>query len=142
MLLCYRKFWRQEFVRLKYHNPSVAMTVDQSAEAEDPAVMSVHLQGPSSSDDTSATSSDAAEKVERINMKNYLSSEILDALLRLTNATPIEPTPEDLEEAQRLKEMDAKSERDSKLSQEVRARLKREKELLQQARGDLDAQQA
>lgn len=118
-------------MRLKYHNPSIPMTVDQSAEAEDPAVMSIHLQAEETSE----------EKIERINMKHFASSEILDAFVRLTKAQPVEPTPEDLEEAQELKEQEARSARDSKLSQEVRARVKREKELLEQARGDLAAQQ-
>lgn len=83
-----------------------------------------------------------AEKVETVNMKNYRSSEILDALIRLTNARQVEPTEEDQEQLTKLEEQRQKSLRDSKLSQEVRARVRRERELLEQARGDIAAQNA
>ena len=82
------------------------------------------------------------EKIEKINMKNYRSSEILDALIQLTKASVVEPTVEDQEQLAKLEEQRQRSQRDSKLSQEVRARVKREKELLEQARGDLAAQNA
>ncbi|KAF2214627.1 hypothetical protein CERZMDRAFT_36614 [Cercospora zeae-maydis SCOH1-5] len=127
-----RKFWRHELVRLKYHNPSVPMTVDRTALQDEQAVMSIHRQ----------PEGEEVERVETINMKNYHSSEILDALIRLTNARQVEPTEEDLEQLAKLEEQRQRSLRDSKLSQEVRARVKREKELLKQARGDIAAQDA
>lgn len=75
-------------------------------------------------------------------MKNYTNSEILDALVQLTKAYPVEPTPDDREELAKLEDHRRKSEKDSKLSQEVRARVRREKELLEQARGDVASQAA
>lgn len=108
------------------------MTVERSAQQEDPAVMSVYF----------GTENGPQERVETINMKNYNSSEILDALVRLTKAQPVEPTPEDLEEQASLQEQAERSARDSKLSQEVRARVRREQELLEQARADVAAQNA
>lgn len=106
------------------------MTVDRTALQDDPAVMSVHIQ-PEDSE---------TEKIEKINMKDYRSSEILDALVQLTKASVIEPTTEDQELLAKLEEQRQRSLRDSKISLELRASVKREKELLQQARGDLDAQ--
>lgn len=106
------------------------MTVDRTALQDDPAVMSVHIQ-PEDSE---------TEKIEKINMKDYRSSEILDALVQLTKASVIEPTTEDQELLAKLEEQRQRSLRDSKISLELRARVKREKEMLQQARGDLDAQ--
>lgn len=85
---------------------------------------------------------DGKERIETINMKNYNSSEILDALVKLTKAYPIEPTPEDREELAKLDEQRKKSEKDSQLSQQVRAKAKREAQLLEQARGDVAAQSA
>ncbi|KAF2173303.1 hypothetical protein M409DRAFT_62844 [Zasmidium cellare ATCC 36951] len=142
-----RRFWRQELIRLKYHNPAVAMTVDRDIEQTDPATMSVHFAPEDASQTSgSATASSApstqTERVETINMKNYTNSEILDALVQLTKAYPVEPTPEEREELAKLEEQRRKSEKDSKLSQEVRARVKREKELLEQARGDVATQAA
>lgn len=106
------------------------MTVDRTALQDDPAVMSVHIQPEDSK----------TEKIEKINMKDYRSSEILDALVQLTKASVIEPTTEDQELLAKLEEQRQRSLRDSKISLELRARVKREKEMLQQARGDLDAQ--
>ncbi|CAK3982000.1 Hypothetical predicted protein [Lecanosticta acicola] len=143
-----RKFWRHELVRLKYHNPAVSMTVDNQAEQDEPATMSIYFsRNPESQTQAQAqaqaeTQSEAEERVERINMKGYTNSEILDALVNLTKAQPIEPTPQDQEELARLEEQRKRSEVDSLLSQQVRAKVKREKELLQQARGDMAAQTA
>lgn len=145
LTLSLRKFWRHELVRLKYHNPAVPMIVDHNAEQSDPAVMSIHFASEnasqtSSNPTVSAVPEAPTERVETINMKNYTSSEILDALVHLTKAYPVEPTPEDQEELEKLAEQKRRSEMDSKLSREVRARVKRERELLEQARGDLAAQ--
>ncbi|KAI6910687.1 hypothetical protein KC318_g541, partial [Hortaea werneckii] len=68
--------------------------------------------------------------------------EILQDVIRMTKAFPVEPTPEEQEEMRLLEEQRVRSLRDSKLSQEVRARQKREQELLQQARGDVASQTA
>lgn len=72
-------------------------------------------------------------------MKSFSSSEILSALVALTKAYPIEPTPQDREELAKLEESQKRSERDAKLSKEVRMKAKRERELLEQARGDVVA---
>ena len=64
----------------------------------------------------------------------------MQELQRITRAQQVEATAEELEEMQSLEEQRMKSARDSKLSQEVRARQKREKELLEQARGDIASQ--
>lgn len=111
------------------------MTVDRTALQDDPAVMTITFSNPSSSD--SSPSSEPTERVENLNMKNYTSSEILDAVVRLTKAYPVQPTPEDLEEMQRLEEQRKRSERDRMLSLEKRAKKKREQQLLEQARGEL-----
>jgi large subunit ribosomal protein MRP49 len=68
-------------------------------------------------------------------MKNRTNSDILEELVRVTNAYPVEPTPEDREEQRLLEEQRIRSLADSKLSQEVRAKQKRERDLLEQARG-------
>lgn len=70
-------------------------------------------------------------------MNNKSSAEILAEVVRLTNAVPVEATPEERETLARLEEQRQKSERDGALSKEVRERKKREADLLAQARGDL-----
>lgn len=123
------------------------MTIDREVDQSDPATMSVHF-APENVTQTSGTAtaswapSQQTDRVETINMKNYTNSEILDALVQLTKAYPVEPTPDEREDLAKLEEQRRKSEKDSKLSQEVRARVKREKELLEQARGDVASQAA
>jgi large subunit ribosomal protein MRP49 len=151
-------FWRHELVRLKFHNPAIPMSIDRTALQTDPALLSVHYTNPdavqSSSSATSApasrdsttkntTPSEAAstERVETINMTHSNNTEILEAFVRLTKAYPIEPTAEEKEELASLEEQRMRSAAASKLSAEVRARQKREKELLEQARGDMAAAQ-
>ncbi|WPH03490.1 Hypothetical protein R9X50_00637000 [Acrodontium crateriforme] len=132
-----RKFWRNELVRLKYHNPAVSMSVDRTAKAEDPATMSIHFSSLESAEESAA-----AEKVIKIDMKHRNNSEILEELIKATKAREAEPTEEDREEKRVLEEQKVASLAASKLSQEVRARVKREKELLEQARGDMGSQPA
>jgi large subunit ribosomal protein MRP49 len=154
-----RMFWRHELVRLKYHNPAVPMTIDRTAAQTEKALLSVHYTNPdavqSSSSATSApaardsttknstpSEADSTERVETIDMTNFNNTQILDAFVRLTKAYPVEPTAEENEELAVLEEQRLRSAAASKLSAEVRARQKREKELLEQARGDMAASQA
>jgi large subunit ribosomal protein MRP49 len=126
------------------------MTVLRTELAEDPSVMSIHygppaiaqkaVTSPSPSEPLPSftNSSDAAPtRIEQINMKNFTSSEILEALLKLTNAQPVPQTPDDIELLERLEREAARSAEDAKLSLEVRTREKRDRELLEQARGDI-----
>jgi len=70
-------------------------------------------------------------------MKGRLASEILTDLITLTKAQPVLPTPEEEGELRALEEQKVRGERDRRMSLEARARVKREKELLKQARGEL-----
>ena len=158
----YRKFWRHHLVRMKYHNPAVPMTVDQLKEQtpDTEAIMSVHFtsENPEHMTSDSATASpapvesttttstpsehDPVERVETIDMKHKTESQILDELIRLTGAYTIEPTEAEKDELRILAEQKVRSERDAKAALERRAAAKREKELLDQARGEIDLQTA
>jgi len=72
-------------------------------------------------------------------MTDRQASEILADLLRITKAVVVEATPEERETLEELEEARIRSERDSALSLEVRARRKREEALLAQARGEIEA---
>ncbi|KAK5711121.1 hypothetical protein LTR15_012606 [Elasticomyces elasticus] len=156
-----RKFWHHELVRLKYHNPAVTMTVDRTARPEDAAMMSVHYtsSNPTLSSDSSAAGpapvastspsstlieadANTTEDVRTIDMKHRTNSEILDELVRMTKAKIVEATAEEVEELRALEEQRVRGAKDSAKSLEVRARLKREKDLLEQARGEMAGQAA
>nr|OQO24150.1 hypothetical protein B0A51_08993 [Rachicladosporium sp. CCFEE 5018] len=150
-----RKFWQHELIRMKYHNPAVPMTIDRTAPQTEAATLSVHFTSPDAPQTSgSETSSPAAvtstsiehnipsaaaptERIETINMTHSTNSEIFDALIRLTKAEVLEPTAEDRKEMRELAEARTRSAKDAKLSAEVRARQKRERELLDQARGEV-----
>jgi large subunit ribosomal protein MRP49 len=85
---------------------------------------------------------DTVERVETIDMKHKTESQILDELIRLTGAYTIEPTAAEKEELRSLEEQRIRSELDSKAAAERRAAAKREKELLEQAKGEIAAQTA
>lgn len=132
------------------------MTVDRNVTQDGDALMSVHFVSPDTVQNSSANSSpapsesatsgtsigdhDPTERVETINMKNITNSEILQRLVEITKAVPVEPTEEEQEEMRLLQEQSVKSARDARVSLEARERVKREKELLQQARGDVAGQ--
>lgn len=122
------------------------MTVSRSTIPDDPAILSIHYRNPaaaassSSSNDTSATDAAAAPaRVETINMKNYTNSEIWDAVLKLTKAEPVPTSPEDQELLEEMERQRVRSEREAALSAQVRAKAKREQELLDQAKGAIEA---
>jgi large subunit ribosomal protein MRP49 len=138
------------------------MTVDQIQKTQNPdteATLSIHFTSPTAKQtSSSATSSpastdsttththpsdhDPTERVETIDVKYRTNSEILQELIRVTNAHPIAPTAEEKEEMQVLEEQAVRSERDRTMLAEHRARVKREKELFEQGRNDLAAQTA
>lgn len=125
------------------------MTVDRTATAADPAVLSVHFAAADAPRTSAAATSAPAptgdaptEQVQTIDMKHRTNSEILAELVRVTRAYPVEATPAEQEELRLLEEQRLRSRRDSQLSQQVRARVKREQELLEQARGDVASQPA
>jgi len=75
-------------------------------------------------------------------MKHRTNSEILEELVKLTRAYPVEATEAEKEELRVLEEQRRRGAIESAKSLEVRARVKREKDLLEQARGDMAANAA
>jgi large subunit ribosomal protein MRP49 len=154
-----RKFWRNCLPRLKYHNPAVPMTVNRTTNQTGPALMTVHFTSPGaaatikpeiSSTTNKQTSTGPVpeskagpptERTEVINMKHRQDSEILEQLLKLTKAKVVRPTAEEQREIQEMEEQNARSERDAAMMAEVNATKKREAEILEQARGEVEAMQ-
>ncbi|KAI5197197.1 hypothetical protein E4T42_06769 [Aureobasidium subglaciale] len=144
-----KKFWRHELVRLKYHNPAIPMTIDRTALQTDPALMTIFFADPEASPTsgaapTTSTSGDKepsnyspSTKTETIDMTGRTPEHILTDFMKITSARQVEATQEELESLRSLEEQRVRSERDSKLSLEVREKKKREESLLAQARGDL-----
>lgn len=143
---------RHELVRLKFHNPAISMTVDRNVPQTDPATMTVFFassDAPQKAVPTQSTSGDKppsdyapTERTEEISMTNQTSGDILEELLRVTKATLVQPTQQDREDLEVLQAAKIRSEKDSKLSVEVRASKKREEAILAQARGEIASGEA
>lgn len=104
------------------------MTVyfDDTAQPQTPSA-------PLSGTQTEPTTSDK-QRVVTINMKHRHESEILSQLLALTNAVPVEPTPEEVEQLQELAGQQEVSEKDSARHRIFNKEKKREEAILAQAR--------
>jgi large subunit ribosomal protein MRP49 len=151
--LIHRKFWRDCLPRLKYHNPAVSMTVNRTQNQEGPALMSVHYTTQSPAATTDPTISTTASKqtppvagselgsamtqIKTINMKHRSESEILDELMKLTEARAVKATVEDMRQIRELEEQNRQSELEAVKSAELNAEKKRQKAILDQARGEM-----
>ena len=147
-----RKFWHHFLPKLKYHNPAISMTLDRTAAQEEPAIMSIHYASPTSSSNPVApvgstadpnasqeppletSQAPSTERIEQIEMKDKLSTDILAELLQLTKAKQVEPTAE---ESALLAELDQKRQiarRDSTRMAKVREAEKKRQDMLKAAR--------
>jgi hypothetical protein len=72
---------------------------------------------------------------EIIDVKNLMDSEILVRLTGMTNATQVNPTLEEEEQAQKLQEEKAKSRHDTLINMKYLERKRQDKAVLDQAKG-------
>lgn len=127
------------------------MTVSRTEDQEGPALMTVHFttseeaattapEITSSADKVESTAPVAVgkagpitDRIETINMKHRVDSEILDELLKLTNARVVKPKPEELREIAELEKLNAESEKDQAEQDKIYARQRRERAMLKAA---------
>ena len=148
-----RKVWRNYLPRLKYHNPAVSMSVNRTQNQTGPATLTVFLAAPSDPApnasapaplpsiirDTPTPGNAPFERTLTIEMKHRHESEILSELLSLTNASPVEPSPEDKAELEKLAEEERQAELDRARNAAYTEQKRQEKALLDQARGVVGA---
>ena len=133
-----RQFRRICLPRLKYHNPTVSMTVEKVKEQAGPATLTVFFT--SSSDpsakrtNTGQNSNVASERTEAIDIKYRDESEILSELMKITKGQAVIPTGEDQALMQESREAIAKTEQDRRRTRLDYEARQREKRLLEQAR--------
>lgn len=130
------------------------MTVSRAANVEGPALLTVTFGKPNpfptsksasaivtdagaTPAESDASTSNAKERTEVINIKNRDEQEILSALIKLTKATPVHATPADKEVLQELEDQRVRSEADSERHKKINAGIAREKDILKAARGEL-----
>lgn len=104
------------------------MTIHRTEDQTGPALMTVHF----SELDTTRT--------ETINMKHRHSSDILSKLLDITKAKEVETSKEDIRLGEELEAQRKVSEADAERCNAINAEKKRQKEMLDQARGQIAAE--
>jgi large subunit ribosomal protein MRP49 len=123
------------------------MTVARTDDTSGPATMTLHFSSPSSDSASNAIpnpsitseSMPTATRTATIEMKDLEPSAILEQLMALTKARAVRTDPEDVKLAQELEEKEARSSRVRELMAAAMARRKREKDILAQARGEVEA---
>lgn len=76
------------------------------------------------------------QRVVEVDMKHKREDEILADMLSMTGGQQIEPTQGELDTLKELEDFRDRSRKDSERSKEVRAKWKREQDMLKQARGE------
>lgn len=147
----FRKFWRENLPRLKYHNPAVPIIINRHHENDTPPTMTIYMrsadrpaaaESPDSTTPLFSSHSDLAkapqpapgERAVRIDMKDKHSSEILHSFMTETSATPLQPTAEDISEMQALDALRQRGDIDRERVRQERAEKKREEDMLKRAR--------
>ncbi|KAF2834632.1 hypothetical protein M501DRAFT_1000082 [Patellaria atrata CBS 101060] len=158
-----RQFWRKILPRLKFRNPTIPMTVDQTLPQTDASTLTLHYSSiptnlassppafttttsipvsrmpKSPSSQISAQPSEAQEEefTHTIPLKHRTIEDIYDEFAAVSGAKEVEPTEEDLTLSRMLKETALRSERDRRKVAEVVATRKAEEARLKAARGSI-----
>ncbi|KAJ5934963.1 hypothetical protein N7454_001015 [Penicillium verhagenii] len=143
-----RLFWRQCLPRLKYHNPGVGMTVQQTDEQEGPAALTIYFNERLSSTaagiagkqfaDKHAPKPEATEKSVIVDLKNLDAKEIWSRVQASTGAADVPTSAEDEAEAKRLDAITARAVGDKKRIQAMRQAKKDQERMLAEARGEVE----
>lgn len=143
-----RKFWRAYLPRLKYHNPSVAMTVERTADQEGPASLVVSFapdgdRGSSGSGSGSGSGSTGEEQMDTqksINCKHRTDDQILEELMRLTKGRAVEATATEEQQLRDLETERVKSEKDRRKMKSVLTEKRRQQRILEQAKNTVEGE--
>jgi large subunit ribosomal protein MRP49 len=140
-------FWKNMLPRLKYHNPSIPMSVARTADQAGPSTLSIFLRdspasSTSSSEKPTHTSADtttgalraSAAEVLTIDMKDKSEDDILAEFMEVSGAKRVVPTTSEMEALRELEEQKERSAKDSERSKKVRAQWKKEQAMLSAAR--------
>jgi large subunit ribosomal protein MRP49 len=152
LIVCGRKFWRENLPRLKYWNPATPMIVNRHNDNSVPPTMTIYFRddGATVQDQNSALHSSTkneskaplpadGERTLTIEMRNQHSTTILKEFLSKTGAVPVNPTPEELVEMQEAEELRRRGEVDRVRMKKTVDAAKREKSLMAQAKTEAAA---
>lgn len=144
-----RHFWRNCLPRLKYHNPGVRMTVEQTQDQDGPAALTIYfaervgstataIAGKKQISDKHAPAPDGDEKTAVVDVKGLNYQEIWSRVQASTGAEEITASPEDEAEMKRLQEISEKAVKDRERIQAMRQAKKDQERMLAEARGEVE----
>lgn len=139
---------KEQLPRLKYHNPAIPMIVNRHNVNSRSPLMTIYFRKPDSpqpaqppsqptsslTDFSKAQAPADHERVVTIDMKDKHSAHILDYFIAETRATPVAPSPEDLQEMKDLEKMKQQGEIDKERNIRDRKEMQKEQELLRRAK--------
>lgn len=151
-----RKFWKECMPRLKFWNPAIPMIVNRSKSTEGPAIMSIYFRKPgvepikntiplaaqphsSTENETPAWPPNDDERVETIEMKNVHSDNILEQFLAKTQATLVQPTPDEQVEIRQVKDLKERGEVDRAIRKAYVDNKRRQERLILEAKKEAEA---
>ncbi|KAK2757671.1 hypothetical protein FQN54_004640 [Arachnomyces sp. PD_36] len=151
-----RKFWRICLPRLKYHNPAVPMTVKQTKEPADPAVMSIYYNTSSEEgtgagaaenkgagiEDANAPKPGEGEAVLTLDMKNKTFEEVWRKFRDVTGAKEVQATEADKELIVEMEAHNVKAHRDREIVRVIHKENKDRERMLQEAKGMVEKMRA
>jgi len=119
----YRIFWREYLPRLKYHNPSIPITVHRHADTTLPSTLLIHLSKPGTS-----------PIIEELEIAKKNDKEILATLIeKAGGAKLVEPSRDELEILERLEDVNKKAMKDRVESIKMMAKVRKQRDMLEQA---------
>ncbi|KAK2802119.1 hypothetical protein FQN50_007483 [Emmonsiellopsis sp. PD_5] len=145
-----RKFWRICLPRLKFHNPALPVTVNQTLDQTGPAMLSIYFNKTAAAAETGAAAQSSSEVldalapaptesevVKTLDVKNKDVRAIWAQFKAATGAEDLPITPEDQAEIEEMNRLNAKSELDRKRVAENMQAIRDQEKLLEAAREDV-----
>ncbi|CEO59891.1 hypothetical protein PMG11_04541 [Penicillium brasilianum] len=144
-----RHFWRNCLPRLKYHNPGVRMTVQQTDDQNAPPALTIYfaerlsstasaIVGAKKIADKHAPAPESGEKAAVVDLKDLSYKEIWSRVQASTGAEEVPASAEDEAERKRLEAITAKAGKDRERIRGMRQAKKDQERMLAEARGEVE----
>lgn len=144
-----RHFWRNCLPRLKYHNPGVRMSVQQTQDQEGPAALTIYfaervgstataIAGKKPVTDKLAPPPEDNEKTAVVDVKGLDFKEIWSRVKASTGAEELRASSEEEAEMKRLQELTEKASKDRQRIQAMQQAKKDQERMLAEARGQVE----
>ncbi|OJJ82821.1 mitochondrial 54S ribosomal protein mL61 [Aspergillus glaucus CBS 516.65] len=143
-----RHFWRQCLPRLKYHNPSIPITVKQTEEQDGPAALTIYFAENASNaatlnaakdiNDKYAPAAGESEKTAVVDLRDLDWKRIWDKVRVMTGAKEVQASAKEEEEVKKLEQMAVQSVKDQERNAKIRQTKRDQERMLQEARGEVE----